>query len=88
MQRSIHWREINTGLTVRPSTIGNQIELEITPRITKPNGQDFIDFEELSTTLRVSPGTWVDWSGAMQNNDDISRKILGFKIQHHNRILA
>jgi hypothetical protein len=79
VQRLIHWRDINTGFTVRPSTIGNQIELEITPRNIKPNGQDFIDFEELTTTLRVSPGTWVDLGGAIQNNDDISPKILGFK---------
>jgi hypothetical protein len=64
---------------VRPRTIGNQVELEITPRIVQQNSQGFIDFQELSTILRVSLGEWVDIGATMQKHDDISRKILGFQ---------
>jgi hypothetical protein len=77
IERTIDWQDVTTGFAVRPRTIGNQVELEITPRIAKLNNQGFIDFEELSTTLRVSLGQWVDIGGTMQHHDDVSRKILG-----------
>lgn len=73
------WREISTGFAVRPRAVGNQVELEITPRIARRNHQGFIDFEELTTIMRVSLGSWVDIGGTMQQNDDISRKILGLQ---------
>lgn len=79
IERTTGWREVATGFAVRPRTIGNQIELEITPRIANLNNQGAIDFEELSTTLRVSLNEWVDIGGTMQNRDEISRKILGLQ---------
>ncbi|MFW5432578.1 MAG: secretin N-terminal domain-containing protein [Methylophilaceae bacterium] len=80
VDRTADWHEISTGFAVRPRTVGNQVELEITPRIAKLNSRGFIDFEELTTTLRVALGEWVDIGSTMQNRDDVSRKILG--IQH------
>lgn len=77
IERTTDWRNITTGFAVKPRTIGNQVELEITPRIASLNNQGMIDFEELSTTLRISLNEWVDIGGTMQNNDDISRQILG-----------
>jgi hypothetical protein len=71
------WREVTTGFAVRPRTIGNEVELEITPRIARLNNQGYIDFEELTTVIRTSLGTWVDIGGTMQQNDEVSRKILG-----------
>jgi type II secretory pathway component GspD/PulD (secretin) len=72
------WQEISTGFAVRPRTIGDEVELEITPRIAKQNTNQFIDFEELTTVVRVHLGEWVDIGGTMQNRDDVSRKILGY----------
>lgn len=77
VDRTIDWRDVSTGFAVRPRTIGNQVELEITPRIASLNSQGYIDFEELTSTLRVSLGEWVDIGGTMQNHDDVSRRILG-----------
>ena len=77
--RTTGWHEISTGFAVRPHTIGNQVELEITPRIARPNNQGFIDFEELTTVINTSLGSWVDIGGSMQNNDEVSRKILGIQ---------
>jgi hypothetical protein len=77
IERYTDWHEISTGFAVRPRTIGNQIELEITPRIARANSNGFIDFEELSTTMRVSLGEWVDIGGVMQSRDNVSQKILG-----------
>lgn len=73
------WREVTTGFAVRPRTIGNEVELEITPRIARLNNQGYIDFEELTTVIRTSLGAWVDIGGTMQQNDEVSRKILGFQ---------
>jgi len=77
VDRLTDWREVTTGFAVRPRTIGNKVELEITPRIARLNNQGFIDFESLSTTINVSLGDWVNIGGTMQNHDEISRKILG-----------
>lgn len=77
IDRFTDWREVTTGFAVRPRTIGNRVELEITPRIARLNNQGFIDFESLSTTVSVNLGEWVNIGGTMQSNDEISRKILG-----------
>jgi hypothetical protein len=79
IDRTTDWREISTGFAVRPRTVGNQVELEITPRIARLNNQGFIDFEELTTVVRTTLGNWVDIGGTMQKNDEISRKILGLQ---------
>jgi Bacterial type II and III secretion system protein/Bacterial type II/III secretion system short domain len=77
VDRFTDWREVTTGFAVRPRTLGNQVELEITPRIARLNNQGYIDFEELTTVIRTSLGSWVDIGGTMQQNDEVSRKILG-----------
>ncbi|MBC7755668.1 MAG: nodulation protein NolW [Bdellovibrio sp.] len=83
IDKTVDWREMTTGFAVRSRTVGNpnnkQVELEITPRIAKLNSQGYVDFEELSTTLRVKLGDWVDIGGSMQTNDDVSHKILGLQ---------
>jgi hypothetical protein len=82
MQRHIHiqqgtqFYDITTGFAVRPRSIGNQVELEITPRIARPGTGGIVDFQELATTMRVSPGEWFDLGGVMQSRDDVSRAIL------------
>ena len=79
IERTTDWQEIATGFAVRPRTVGNQVELEITPRIAKLNSSGYIDFEDLKSTLRVNLGDWVDIGGTMQTNDEVSRKILGLQ---------
>lgn len=76
VQRTTEFVDVTTGFAVRPRSIGNQIELEITPRIAKLNQSGFIDFEELSTVVRVKRGEWLDLGGIMQQKDDVSRAIL------------
>ncbi|OYZ68724.1 MAG: nodulation protein NolW [Methylophilaceae bacterium 17-43-7] len=71
------WVNVSTGFSVRPRTVGNQVEIEITPRLTKYNSQQSIDFEELSTTIRANLGEWVNIGQTMQQSDEVSRKILG-----------
>jgi hypothetical protein len=60
---------------VRPRPIGDEVELEITPRVASLSG-GVIAFEALATTVRVRPGQWVDLGGTMQSRDDVSRQIF------------
>ncbi|MEZ0315811.1 MAG: secretin N-terminal domain-containing protein [Methylophilaceae bacterium] len=76
VQTSTQFQDITTGFAVRPRAIGNVVELEITPRIARLNSMQFIDFEELSTVVRVAPGQWFDLGGTMQSRDEVSRAIL------------
>ena len=75
-QQSIEFQDITTGFAVRPHYIGDQVELEITPRIARLNQAGFIDFEELSTVVRVEPGEWFDLGSTMQDRDEVSYAIL------------
>lgn len=77
VQQTTEFVDISTGFAVRPRSIGNQVTVEITPRIAKLNSSGFIDFETLTTTVRVSKGEWLDIGGIMQQKDEVSRQILG-----------
>lgn len=76
LQSVVDYQEITSGFSVRPRTVGQQVELEITPRLMQENGRGVIDFKELSTVINVSLGEWVDIGGVMSQRDEISRAIL------------
>jgi len=82
VQRTTEFIEINTGFAIRPRSIGNQIELEITPRFTQLNQNGFLDFEVLTTVIRANRGEWLDLGGIMQQKDDVSRAILNWQARH------
>lgn len=75
-QSATQYRDITTGFAVRPRVIGNQVELEITPRISQQNSLGNVDFQELSTVVRVTKGQWLNLGGTMQSRDEVSRAIL------------
>lgn len=76
VQSATQYRDITTGFAVRPRLIGNQVELEITPRIAQQNAAGNVDFQELATVVRVTRGQWLDLGGTMQSRDEVSRAIL------------
>lgn len=79
IQTTTNFRDISTGFSLRLSSLGNssnEFELEITPRIASLNNNGFMDFEELSTIVKVRKGEWFDLGGTMMNRDEVSRKIL------------
>lgn len=76
VQQTTEFVDVSTGFSVRPRTIGNQVELAVTPRLAKLNRSGYIDFEELTTTVRVNRGEWLDLGDIMQQKDEVSRAIL------------
>jgi len=75
-QVSTEFVDIGTGFTVRARSIGNQIELGITPTFSRLQQDGRIEFEQLSSTVRVQRGEWVNIGGIMQDKDEVSRAIL------------
>ena len=75
-RQTTQFRDISTGFVVRPRAIGAQVELQIAPRISEQGAGGIVDFQELQTTIRVSPGQWFDLGGTMQAHDEVSRSIL------------
>jgi hypothetical protein len=78
VQRTTQFVTIDTGFAVRPRTIGNQIELEITPRFAQLNQSGIVDFETLTATIQSNRGEWIDLANIMQQKDEVSRAILGW----------
>lgn len=76
LQTLLTFRDVTSGFAVRPRSIGDEVELEITPRMMRMNGSGVIDFKEVSTVVRVRPNTWVDIGGVMSSQDEVSRMIL------------
>lgn len=85
LQQTTEFIDISTGFAVRARSMGgeksNEFILEITPRIASLNNSGYIDFEQLTSTVRVHKGEWFDLGGTMFNHDDVSRQILS--AQHH-----
>jgi type II secretory pathway component GspD/PulD (secretin) len=75
--QTTEFQEITTGFAVTPRYVGDEVEVEVTPRIARLNSGGRIDFEELSTRVRVKPGQWFDLGGTMQGRDEVSRAIMG-----------
>lgn len=76
LQTLLTFRDVTSGFAVRPRSIGDEVELEITPRMMRMNGAGVVDFKEVSTVVRVLPNTWVDIGGLMSSQDEMSRTIL------------
>jgi type II secretory pathway component GspD/PulD (secretin) len=74
--QAVQYRDIVTGFSVVPREIGNEVELQITPRIASLAGGDVIEFETLTTTVRAVPGTWLNLGSTMLERDEVSRAIL------------
>lgn len=86
--KSTEFITISTGFTVLANSVGNQVELKITPSIRKANSPQreienpSFNFEELSSTVRINPGEWMDLGGVMQQTDAISHAILNQQNAH------
>jgi hypothetical protein len=75
VQQAVQFHDISTGFSVTPHMIGDQVELEITPRIASLSG-GVIEFQALATTVQFYPGEWFNLGGTMQIRDEVSREIF------------
>lgn len=75
---AVNFYEVTTGFWVSPQLQGEEVVLTITPHLSEPTAgvEGGIDFQELSTRVRVPLGEWVDLAGSLQNANEVSRAIL------------
>lgn len=74
--QTLVFRDIETGFSVRPKVIGDEIELEIMPAIRSLGSLNTVSFDLLSTVVRVHPGEWLDIGALLTQRDEVSRAIL------------
>jgi hypothetical protein len=76
---TIRYESVDTGFEVQPDLLGAQVQLHIYPFMAFQNPQQpcEIQFQELTTTVRIPLGEWYDLGGTMAGRDEVSREILG-----------
>ncbi len=84
IQKTTEFVDVTTGFAVRPRSLGEVIELEITPRIKQLNSSGIIDYESLSSVVQINRGEWLDLGGLMQGKDEVSRAILSRQSSRQN----
>lgn len=69
---------VTTGFDVVARLYGDQVELEIAPRLSfvGSEGVQDVRFQELRTTVSTRLGEWVDLGGMTSGRDEISRAIF------------
>jgi len=76
VQQTVQFQDVTTGFSVTPRILGDQVELEIVPRIAELRRGGIIEFEQLATTVSVRPGEWLDLGAVMRGRDEVSSQIL------------
>jgi type II secretory pathway component GspD/PulD (secretin) len=78
LAQGISFQNIVTGFDVTPWVQGENVRLDIAPRLsslTNPT-TGLANFQEYSTTVVVKPGDWVDIGGLSGSGQDVRRAIL------------
>lgn len=75
---NVGYQEVSTGFEVLPRMRGGQIEVEITPKLTFHRGHlvEPVSFQQLSTTVIVGLGEWIDLGSAIGTSNEATRAIL------------
>jgi type II secretory pathway component GspD/PulD (secretin) len=74
----VRFRRIETGMEVRPVVAGDQVHIEIVPRISyeEAGGRGVIRFIEASTRLSIPRGRWITIGGSNEEGNEVIRDIL------------
>jgi hypothetical protein len=79
---TVEFRNVDAGFEVSPIIVGDRAHIEITPRISYLNpedGENVIRFTEASTHLTVPLNQWTSLGGAVDDDNEVARKILGYQ---------
>lgn len=78
ISQGIELQDVTTGFDVLPRVRGDQILLEITPRLSSlaNPGIGLVNFSELRTTVMVKRGEWVDLGQLGGTGSEVRRALL------------
>ena len=86
---TVNFQRVETGFEVRPIVAGNNVQIEIVPRISSlERGGQIVRFTEASTTLTVPKGQWVTIGGASEQSNEVFRDILSYGSSTTNSTLS
>jgi hypothetical protein len=76
--QSVAYQDVATGFDVEPRAMGEEVELRITPQLSRLHdvSTGLADFQRFATTVVVRRGEWVDLGGLSGNGSDARRTIL------------
>ncbi|MHB8535969.1 MAG: hypothetical protein ACYDBW_11070 [Sulfuricaulis sp.] len=76
--QGVEYHDVTTGFEVVPHVHGDRVRIEITPRLaTRQNPTTgLVRFQELSTTVDVRLGEWIDLGAILGNRSQVGRAIL------------
>ena len=76
--QGIELHDVTTGFDVLPRVHGDRVRMEITPRLStlRDPATGLADFQELSTTVEVRLGEWIDLGSILGHRNEIDRAIL------------
>ncbi len=74
----VEFYDVTTGFAVAPQLHGDMVQLAIAPRLSFRSGRGIqvIDVRELSTTVTIRRGEWLDLGGAIESANDLNRQIF------------
>jgi type II secretory pathway component GspD/PulD (secretin) len=75
---NVRYQSIDTGFEVEPELSGDVVQLKIRPFMAFHDPRQPLDirFQELTTTVNVPLGQWLDLGRSVSGNDEVSREIL------------
>jgi type II secretory pathway component GspD/PulD (secretin) len=76
---TVNFQRVETGFEVRPIVIGNNVQIEICPRISSFDKQEqVVRLTEAKTTMTVPKGQWVIIGGTSEQSNEVFRDILSY----------
>jgi len=86
---TVNFQRVETGFEVLPIVAGNNVQIEIIPRISSlERGGRVVRFTEAATTLTVPKGQWVTFGGMSEQSNEVFRDILSYGSSSTNSTLS
>jgi type II secretory pathway component GspD/PulD (secretin) len=86
---SVNFQRVETGFEVRPIVAGNNVQIEIVPRISSFDKQEqVVRLTEAATTVAVPKGQWVTIGGTSEQSNEVFRDILSYGSSSTNSSLS
>jgi type II secretory pathway component GspD/PulD (secretin) len=86
---TVNFQRVETGFEMRPIVAGNNVQIQIVPRISSfDRGEQVVRLTEAATTLSVPKGQWVIIGGTSEQSNEVFRDILSYGSSSTNSSLS
>jgi type II secretory pathway component GspD/PulD (secretin) len=86
---TVNFQRVETGFEVRPVVAGDNVQIEIVPRISSFDKQEqVVRLTEAATTVAIPRGQWVTIGGTSEQSNEVFRDILSYGSSSTNSSLS